>query len=95
MANKDKNTTTTPAAEAAQEIKAPERVTVIIPKPRNVVGDTECTVGVNGTMYQIQYDKPVVVPKNVADVIQSHLDLQEELAADIEAASKIDELANL
>ncbi|MBR0365631.1 MAG: hypothetical protein IJH94_02375 [Clostridia bacterium] len=52
------------------------RVTVIVPKPHNVIGDTETVVGVNGTLYQIQYDKPVEVPKNVAEVIMQSQELQ-------------------
>lgn len=75
--------------------KADDRVLVIIPKPRNVVGDTECTVGINGKMYQIQYGKPVYVPKNVAEVIQSHLDIQSELTEDIEDAIKVSSIAEL
>ena len=53
-----------------------EYVTVIIPKPHNVVGDTETVVGINGVMYQIQYDKPVMVPRNVAEVIAQSKELQ-------------------
>lgn len=66
-------------AKAVKKEKAEERVTVIIPKPHNVTGDTETVVGVNGKMYQIQYDKPVEVPKNVAEVIQSSMELQEHI----------------
>lgn len=51
-------------------------VTVIIPKPYNVVGDTETVVGINGKMYQIQYDKPVSVPVSVAEVIEQSKELQ-------------------
>ena len=36
-----------------------DKVLIIIPKPRNVVGDTETVVSVNGEMYQIMYDRPV------------------------------------
>ena len=46
-----------------------EKVMIIIPKPRNVVGDTETVVSVNGEMYQIMYDRPVEVPRNVAEII--------------------------
>ena len=62
-----------------RENKSAERVTVIIPKPHNVTGDTETVVGVNGVMYQIQYDKPVEVPRNVAEVIRSSMELQEHI----------------
>lgn len=66
--------------------KAEERVTVIIPKPNDVINDTETVVGVNGKMYQIQYDKPVEVPRNVAEVIQSSAELREEIREETEAA---------
>ena len=59
--------------------KTEERVTVIIPRPHNVTGDTETVVGVNGKMYQIQYDRPVEVPKNVAEVIKQSQTLQAEI----------------
>ena len=51
-------------------------VTVIIPKPNGIIGDTETTVSVNGKMYQIEYDKPVSVPQNVAEVIECSKNLQ-------------------
>lgn len=56
-----------------------DRVTVIIPKPHNVVGDTETVVGVNGKMYQIQYDKAIEVPRNVAEVIMQSQSLQAQI----------------
>lgn len=68
MAKKEKNTV------------SQEKVTVIIPKPRNVVGDTETTVSVNGKMYQIMYDRPVTVPKNVADIIRQSRNLEMKIA---------------
>lgn len=46
-----------------------ERVTVFIPHPLDSTGDTETVVGVNGKLYQIQYDKQVSVPPEVAAVI--------------------------
>lgn len=55
---------------------ANELVTVIIPKPFNIVGDTETAVSVNGKIYQIQYDRPVSVPRNVAEIIEQSNDLQ-------------------
>lgn len=55
---------------------AKDMVTVIIPKPYNIVGDTETVVAINGHMYQIQYDKPVEVPRNVAEVIAQSSELQ-------------------
>lgn len=67
------------AARAAMNKDKEERVTVIVPKPYNVVGDTETVVGVNGKMYQIQYDKPVTVPKNVAEVIEQSSGLQAKI----------------
>ena len=51
-----------------------EYVMVIIPKPMNIIGDTETIVSVNGKMYQIQYDKPVSVPRNVAAIINQSMD---------------------
>lgn len=66
-------------ANKKEEIKKTDRVTVIIPKPHNVIGDTETVVGVNGKMYQIQYDKPVEVPRNVAEVIKQSQALQAEI----------------
>ena len=66
--------------------KTEERVTVIIPKPNDIIGDTETVVGVNGKMYQIQYDTPVEVPRNVAEVIQSSADLHAEIREEVEAA---------
>ena len=66
---------------AKKNNSADERVTVVIPKPDNVTGDTETIVGVNGKMYQIQYDRPVEVPKNVADVIAQSQELQAEIRA--------------
>lgn len=68
MAKKEKNTV------------LQEKITVIIPKPRNVVGDTETTVSVNGKMYQIMYDRPVTVPKNVADIIRQSRNLEMKIA---------------
>lgn len=63
-----------------------EKVTIIIPKPNNVVGDTETMVGINGKMYQIQYDKPVSVPKNVAEVVMQSKELQAKIAEEIDGA---------
>lgn len=57
-----------------------EYVMVIIPKPMNIIGDTETIVSVNGKMYQIQYDKPVMVPRNVAEVVKQSMDLQAKIA---------------
>ena len=63
-----------------------EYVTVIIPKPNGLIGDTETTVSVNGKMYQIQYDKPVSVPKNVAEVIQCSNNLQAKIVEETNKA---------
>ncbi len=59
-------------------------VTVIIPKPYNVVGDTETIVAVNGRMYQIMYDRPVKVPSGVAEVIAQSLALQAKISETVE-----------
>lgn len=68
MANKSK--------KGAQE----DKVLVIIPKPHNVVGDTETVVSVNGEMYQIMYDNPVEVPRNVAEIISQSRALNAKIA---------------
>ena len=62
------------------------KVLVIIPKPRNVVGDTETVVSVNGEMYQIMYDRPVEVPRNVAEIIAQSRDLEAKIAYITEGA---------
>lgn len=69
-----------------RENNAIERVTIIIPKPRNVVGDTETIVAVNGEMYQIMYDRPVTVPKNVAEIIRQSRELELKIAKLTESA---------
>ena len=63
-----------------------DKVLVIIPKPRNVVGDTETVVSINGEMYQIMYDSPVLVPKNVAEVISQSRELEAKIREITEAA---------
>lgn len=55
--------------------------TIIIPRPLNVVGDTETVVSVNGKMYQIMYDVPVSVPENVAEVVMQSKQLQAEIVS--------------
>lgn len=57
-----------------------EKVMIIIPKPRNVVGDTETVVSVNGEMYQIMYDRPVEVPRNVAEIIAQSKNMEMKIA---------------
>lgn len=64
-----------------------QRCTVIIPKPLNVVGDTETVVAINGEMYQIMYDRPVEVPFNVAQVIRQSRDLQAKICKLTERAA--------
>ena len=61
-------------------------VTVIIPQPNGIIGDTETTVSVNGQMYQIMYDKPVTVPENVAEVINNSNNLQAKILEETNAA---------
>lgn len=63
-----------------------KHVTVIIPKPNGIIGDTETTVSVNGQMYQIMYDKPVTVPENVAEVINNSNNLQAKILEETNAA---------
>lgn len=63
-----------------------EMVTVIIPKPLNITGDTETIVSVNGKMYQIKYDVPVRVPRNVAEVIEQSKKLQAKILEETEKA---------
>ena len=67
------------AARTALNQKSEDKVMVVVPKPYNVVGDTETVVGINGKMYQIQYDKPVEVPRNVAEVIEQSKELQAKI----------------
>ena len=57
-----------------------EKVMIIIPKPRNVVGDTETVVSVNGELYQIMYDRPVEVPRNVAEIIAQSKNMEMKIA---------------
>lgn len=64
-----------------------DKVTVIIPRPDDVTGDTETVVGVNGKMYQIKYDVPVEVPRNVAEVIQSSQQLRAQIREAEEAGA--------
>lgn len=63
-----------------------EKVLIIIPKPRNIVGDTETVVSVNGEMYQIMYDRPVEVPYNVAEIISQSRELEMKIADITEGA---------
>lgn len=65
--------------KTTEEKENQKYVTVIIPKPNGVIGDTETTVSVNGEMYQIVYDVPVSVPQNVAEVINSSKNLQAKI----------------
>lgn len=74
-------TTKTEPKKAEQKM-----VTVIIPKPNGIIGDTETTVSVNGQMYQIMYDKPVTVPENVAEVINNSNNLQAKILEETNAA---------
>ena len=67
------------AARTAVKQKSEDKVMVVVPKPYNVVGDTETVVGINGKMYQIQYDKPVEVPRNVAEVIEQSKERQAKI----------------
>lgn len=57
-----------------------DKVLIIIPKPRNVVGDTETVVAVNGEMFQVMYDRPVEVPKNIAEIIKESKSLEVKIA---------------
>lgn len=68
----------------AKLTKKDERVPVIIPRPKNITGDDETVVSINGEIYQIKYDEPVLVPKNVAEVIAGSKALH----------AKIDEMVN-
>ena len=61
-----------------------DKITIIIPKPRNVVGDTETVVSINGEMFQIMYDRPVTVPRNVAEVIEESRNLEMKIAEECE-----------
>lgn len=72
---------TAPKKETTKKDKAQEKVQIVVPKPTNVVGDTETVVSVNGEMYQIMYDRPIIVPKNVAEVIENSRRLRDEIDA--------------
>lgn len=61
-----------------------DKITIIIPKPRNMVGDTETVVSINGEMFQIMYDRPVTVPRNVAEVIEESKNLEMKIAEECE-----------
>ena len=61
-----------------------DKITIIIPKPRNMVGDTETVVSINGEMFQIMYDRPVMVPRNVAEVIEESKNLEMKIAEECE-----------
>ena len=74
--------TTKPIPKTEEE----KYVTVIIPKPAGVIGDTETTVSVNGKMYQIIYDHPVSVPLNVAQVIEASKNLQAKIVKETQNA---------
>ncbi len=63
-----------------------DTVKVIIPKPSNVIGDTETIVGVNGVLYQIMFDKPVEVPRSVAEIIAQSQNLQAKITEITEAS---------
>lgn len=83
MANSTNKTTTAPKANVNK--KDEEKVLVIVPKPHNVTGDTETVVSVNGKMYQIMYDRPVSVPRNVAEVIEQSNELRAKILKETEA----------
>lgn len=57
----------------------------MVPKPHGVIGDNDLTVSVNGVIYQIQYDRTVYVPENVAEIIRSSIKLQNEKKEVIES----------
>ncbi|MBR0359803.1 MAG: hypothetical protein IIX21_01665 [Clostridia bacterium] len=79
-------TNTVPKKETAPKKREMGKVLVIVPKPMNVIGDTETVVSVNGEMYQIMYDRPIEVPENVAEVIENARMLQNEIRRQTEAA---------
>lgn len=70
----------------SKNINNDDKVLVIVPRPHNVTGDTETVVSVNGKMYQIMYDQPVEVPRNVAEIIEQSRDLQAKIMEVTEAA---------
>lgn len=79
-------TNTAPKKETAPKKREMGKVLVIVPKPMNVIGDTETVVSVNGEMYQIMYDRPIEVPANVAEVIENARMLQNEIRRQTEEA---------
>lgn len=71
----------------AKAKKKTEMVTIMIPHPKESVGDAETTVSVNGKIYQIQYDKQITVPKNVADIIYQSMKQRDKIQKAVEAAT--------
>lgn len=72
---------------AKTKTKKQEMVSIMIPHPKESVGDTETTVSVNGKIYQIEYDTPVLVPKNVADIVTQSMKQRSKIRAAVEAAT--------
>lgn len=72
---------------AKKENTQTRRVTIIIPKPKNVVGDTETVVSVNGEMVQVMYDRAVSVPENIAEVILASAQLSRKIERLCESAA--------
>lgn len=86
MAEKKTNTNISANSNKTKKTNTDAKVLIIIPKPRNTVGDTETVVSINGEMYQIMYDRPVSVPRNVAEVIAQSRELEMKIA-DITASN--------
>lgn len=72
---------------AKTKTKKTEMVTILIPHPKESVGDSETVVSINGKIYQIQYDVEITVPKNVADVIKNSKMLKVKISKAVEAAT--------
>ncbi len=71
----------------AKNKKKTEMVSIMIPHPKESVGDEETAVVVNGKIYQIQYDTPITVPKNVADIIYQSMKQRAKINKAVEAAT--------
>lgn len=79
MASKSEN-------KNVENIENEDRVQIVIPKPADVVGDTETVVGLNGTLYHIKYDAQVSVPKGVAEIVEQSRKIQNRLQSAKESA---------
>ena len=69
-------TATKPKEEAVETVKAPEKVTIRLPRAAYGEEDT-VFVGVNGRGYRIQRGVDVEVPRSVAEVLRNSEDAKD------------------